>query len=144
MRKGDDFKIKLIISLFLAWTREVKRLGNKDTVYGKTGYTIGKFITEWVDSIGDVDGQTSAKSFKNRVEAMARVSKKYDIRTIKSIAMLCRLDQGLVKTPKQVATVKNVRFSREQREKMALVLRKGGFTDAQVASVMLFGVMGNK
>jgi len=144
MRKGDDFKIKLIISLFLAWSREVKRLGNKETVYGKTGYTIGKFIGEWVDTIGDVDGQASAKSFKNRVEAMSRVSKKYDIRTIESISMLARYDKEMVKSPKATATVKSVRFTRDQREKMAMVLRKNGFTDAQVASAMLFGVMGNK
>lgn len=144
MRAGDKGKIALIISLFVAWQKESIRLAKKENGYGATGYTIGKFIGEWVATIADVDGQASVKTFKNQLEAMNRVSRKYNIKTIESTTMLLRLDKELVKNVKAVQTVKSVRLNRDDREKVASVLRKNGFTDNQVASIMMFGVLGNK
>jgi len=38
----------------------------------------------------------------------------------------------------------SVRFTRERKEQAASVLRKAGFTDREVASLLAFGALGNK
>lgn len=146
LKRVNKGAISLIIDLYLVWKKENARLAKlKDTKYGKVGYTVGKFIGEWVETMPDGDIQASAKTYKNYVEAMNRVAVKYKVATIDSTYMLNRLDKEMVKTPKPVAKeTPSVRFNRERKEKAASVLRKAGFTDREVASLLAFGALGNK
>ncbi len=149
LEKIGKQNIALVIDLYLVWKKENNRLSKlKVTKYGKVGYTIGKFIGEWVESMPDLDIQKSAKSLKNQVEAMNRVAVVYKPATITNFAMLARLDADITaKKNKGKAVVKeapSVRFNREKKEKAASVLRKAGFTDREVASLLAFGALGNK
>lgn len=140
-------KISLIIDLYLVWKKENNRLSKlKMTKYGKPGYTIGKFIGEWVESMPDLDIQKSAKSLKNQVEAMNRVAVVYKPATITNTSMLARLDAELAaKKNKGKPVAKptpSVRLTRDEKEKAASVLRKAGFSDNKVASLLAFGALG--
>lgn len=144
--KHNKGAISLIVDLYLVWKKENTRLSKfKATKYGKTGFTIGKFIGEWIESMPDLDTQASAKTYKNYVEAMNRVAVKYQPATITSTTMLNRLDKEMVKAPKVVVKpTPSVRLTRDEKEKIASVLRKAGFSDNKVASLLAFGALGNK
>ena len=149
LEKIGKQNIALVIDLYLVWKKENNRMSKlKVTKYGKVGYTIGKFIGEWIESMPDLDIQKSAKSLKTQVEAMNRVTVVYKPATITNTSMLARLDAELAaKKNKGKPVAKptpSVRLTRDEKEKAASVLRKAGFSDNKVASLLAFGALGNK
>jgi hypothetical protein len=79
---------------------------------------------------------------------MNRVTVVYKPATITNTSMLARLDAELAaKKNKGNPVAKptpSVRFTRDEKEKAASVLRKAGFSDNKVASLLAFGALGNK
>lgn len=124
---------------FATW-QKLRRMAEKkkENPFGATGLTAGKFINLWVENCGSsVDHvQRSIKALKNTLEMMDRVNKRIDLRTVKSVYQLRENDKkqkvnGDDKKPS------NVKFSRDEREKIAASLRKNGFTDRQIAHILV-------
>lgn len=124
---------------FATW-QKLRRMAEKkkENPFGATGLTAGKFVTLWVEHCGsDIDHvQRSIKALKNTLEMMDRVNKRIDLRTIKSVYQLRENDKKPVKKAAPDKTA-NVKFVSSDREKIAASLRKAGFTDRQVAAVLV-------
>ena len=97
--KHEKGAITLIVFLYKTWAKESNRLASlADNPYGATGFTVGKFIAEWSNTLEYAHQKALAVSFKKRIEEMHRVALKgIDINKILDTKMLA--ENALLKTP---------------------------------------------
>lgn len=83
-------KIQLIIFLYKTWAKESDRLASlAENPYGATGFTIGKFVGEWLGTLEYDDERATARSFKARIQEMHQCAQKgIDITKILNTSML--------------------------------------------------------
>lgn len=148
IKRADEIeknRMAFYVELFLIWIAEFKRLDGQETIYGKTGFTIGKFCDEWFKACDHEDQQATAKTACEYVRKINTIDPYVKLNTVLNTTMLmkeyCRVTaKGKAKVVPP--TVKSIRFSSQRKDEIAAILRRGKLSDAEIASLLAFGALG--